>query len=375
MNSARPQVIQLTPAGRGAVASLRLIGPDAAQRAAACVRLASGKPLTDQPLRRILFAHWGTSPSEDVVLSRLAEDVVEVHCHGGTAAVTRILEQLRGVGFEVVPWQRTKQAAAIAKDDAIARSACLALASAPTRRTAAILLDQLHGALARELERIVAHLRGDGSAQALALLDALLARAPLGLRLTHPWRIVLRGAPNVGKSSLANALVGYARAIVAATPGTTRDVVTAGAALSGWPVELADTAGERPSEDPLEQAGVARAQAAAQEADLVLEVLDARDPASVFPPSRPSLRVFNKVDLLPAETPLPGGIAVSALTGQGLRELEQAIVDALVPASPSAGTAVPFLAEHVEQLRLARTAIHGGDALGAAGQIAGVLRR
>ncbi len=371
MSHARPQVVQLTPPGRGAVASLRLLGAEAAERAAACVRLASGKPLADQPLRRILFAHWGDAPSEEVVLSRLAEDVVEVHCHGGTAAVTRILEQLRGVGFEVVPWQ----AAVIQSEDPIASSARIALASALTRRTAAILLDQANGALTRELERIAAHLHRDEVTEARSLLDALLARAPVGLRLTRPWRIVLRGAPNVGKSSLANALLGYARAIVAATPGTTRDVVTAVAALAGWPVELADTAGERHSADPLEQAGIARAHAAAQGADLVLDVLDARDDAQILEPGRPALRVFNKVDLLPAGAPLPGEIAVSARTGQGLRALEQAIVDALVPAPPPPGTAVPFLAAQISALESSRAALHAGDLSCAADHVGQVSSR
>ena len=100
----------------------------------------------------------------------------------------------------------------------------------------------------------------------------------VGLRLIAGWRVVLAGRPNVGKSRLLNALTGYDRAIVDATPGTTRDVVTARTALDGWPVELADTAGLRPSDDPIEASGVALARARQGEADLVLVVLDRSEP-------------------------------------------------------------------------------------------------
>ena len=104
----------------------------------------------------------------------------------------------------------------------------------------------------------------------------MLARyAPLGRRLTAPWRVVVAGPPNVGKSSLVNALAGYQRSIVAPTPGTTRDVVTTRLAIDGWPVELADTAGVREATDALETQGVRLAREATAAADLCLWVLDA----------------------------------------------------------------------------------------------------
>src|SRR5262249_42285045 len=110
------------------------------------------------------------------------------------------------------------------------------------------------------------------------LIGQLLNRAPLGAHLTQPWRVVIAGPPNVGKSSLINAILGYERAIVFDQPGTTRDVVTAATALDGWPVELADTAGLPAGVDPLDRAGIERETAQADEADCLLLVFDASQP-------------------------------------------------------------------------------------------------
>jgi len=351
------QVSRLTAPGRGAVATLQLRGAGMAERIAGCCQLASGRPLAERPLRAILFARWGDEPAEEVVLSRLTETVLEVHCHGGSAAVERILVQLAALGFVQTPWEQT-----LASADPLANDALAALAEAPTERTAAILLDQYHGALRRAVEAIFADLQSGDLATARWRLSELLSQASLGQRLTRPWRVVLSGPPNVGKSSLVNALLGFSRAIVAPTPGTTRDVVSATTALLGWPVELSDTAGRRRAGDPLEQAGIARAMAAADAADLVLEVVDALDPVapSSFATSSSRLRVCNKIDLLPAGAPVPEGLPVSARTGAGLAELQAAIIQALVPNPPAAGAAVPFRAEHAAVLATAAAQVDRG---------------
>ena len=159
--------------------------------------------------------------------------------------------------------------------DATTCAAQIALADAVTARTAAILLDQLNGALAAACRAAIAAISASDWPRATELVGQLLDHRDLGLHLTTPWRVVLAGPPNVGKSSLINALAGYERAIVSPVPGTTRDVVTLTTAIDGWPVELADTAGLRATDDELESAGVRLAEAALASADLVIVVRDA----------------------------------------------------------------------------------------------------
>jgi tRNA modification GTPase len=182
----------------------------------------------------------------------------------------------------------------------------------------------------------------------------------------------------VGKSSLINALAGYERAIVAPTPGTTRDVVTTLTAIDGWPVELADTAGLRDTEDEIEMAGVALAGCAIASADLVLAVRDASSADDVSPSAEsvlPRLRaqtrvidVWNKIDLVVNRGPIAGrlhanrAVATSAVSGAGLDTLVTAIAQALMPVAPPDGAAVPFHASHLAALEAARIAIDARNA-------------
>jgi tRNA modification GTPase len=261
---------------------------------------------------------------------------------------------LAGAGVRVVA---AKDWLAAIHTDLIEAEALAALALATTERTAAILLDQYRGALRREVEAIVAEWEAtDGEApiaQEFVTTEPtgfarLCSRRRLGRHLTQPFRIVLAGRPNVGKSSLINTLCGYQRAIVSSQPGTTRDVVTASTAFAGWPVELADTAGLRDSRDVLESAGIARTRAQLAQADLVLIVADnaadwsAEEEALLrgFPGC---LVVYNKCDLpSPSAAGRPAGALVSALTGQGLKELEESIVSRLGLLTIQPGDAVPF---------------------------------
>lgn len=152
------------------------------------------------------------------------------------------------------------------------------LTQAPTLRTAGILLDQYRGAFARDVATVI-------STNDLVRLHRLHALGPVGRHLVEPWRVVIAGPPNVGKSSLVNALAGYQRSVVAPVAGTTRDVVTTVIALDGWPVELADTAGLREASESLEVAGVDRAKDRLASADLIVWVMDATDPTPT-PPDR-----------------------------------------------------------------------------------------
>ena len=107
------------------------------------------------------------------------------------------------------------------------------------------------------------------------MLEALAARWHVGRHVVEPFRVVIAGAPNVGKSSLANAIAGYQRTIVSPTPGTTRDLVSTALAVEGWPIVLTDTAGLRLAGEDLEGRGIEQARAALAGADVVLWVLDA----------------------------------------------------------------------------------------------------
>ena len=148
-----------------------------------------------------------------------------------------------------------------------------------------------------------------------------------------------------------NALAGYRRSIVAPTAGTTRDAVTLVVALDGWPVELCDTAGLRESADAVERQGVALAEAAIRNADLCVWLADAAGPhpgsVEAFAAAHGVgvervLPAANKIDL-PAAWDSGGWLAVSALTGRGLAELQRAIVSRLVPEAPPPGAAVPLV--------------------------------
>jgi tRNA modification GTPase len=349
----------LTPAGTGAIATLAVRGP----RAWAVVRelfrrartqlspTAGGAGQGELPAEPEAGRFWvgrlgeeAKGGSDEVVLAvrRGGPDPwLEVHCHGGREVVGLLEEVLAARGLEVLPWPDLERRTG----DVLRAGALTALARAPTVRTASILLDQVHGAFARAVEAARTALeRGDG-AEAGRLLGELAGRASLGRHLTEPWKVVVAGAPNVGKSSLVNALAGYRRSVVASTPGTTRDVVTAQVALDGWPVELADTAGWREGAESLERQGMELARAAAAGADLCLWVLDGS--AEPVWPGANLGRVryaLNKVDLPPAWDPgrAAGAVRTSAKTGEGLAELGQAVAGWLVPEPPPAGAAVPF---------------------------------
>jgi tRNA modification GTPase len=358
----------LTPPGRGAIATLALRGPDAWQLMRALFLPRGGRQgLPPEPERgRFWLGRLGeTSPGgmDDVVLAVTRTEPVpwlEVHCHGGMEVIRLLEEVFAARGVQVCGWQDMQRRTA---EDAGEATALAALADASTVRTAAILLDQYHGAFARGLEAARAAVQRNDPAEATHLLDDLARHAPVGRHLTVPWRVVIAGAPNVGKSSLVNALAGYSRSVVAPTPGTTRDVVTVAVAIDGWPVELADTAGWRDAGESLEQQGIDRARSAAAHADLCLWVLDAA--AEPVWPAEPVGRVhyvLNKTDLAPAWdlTRAADAVWVSARTGAGLDELCQALSRALVPHPPPAGAAVPFTRLLAEQVEAARLAWHEG---------------
>lgn len=375
----RMKAAVLTPEGRGAVATVLVEGPDATQIVSRLFHSAAGKPLASYPLGAIAFGRWQSAEGEELVVSRVADDRVEIHCHGGKAAVAAIFDSLRAAGCAILSW---REWLAQQSGDRIQSQAAEALASATTERAAAILLDQFNGALASALGEVLRWLSHDndaGLAAAQAALSELQQLGALGRHLTVPFRIVLAGRPNVGKSSLINALVGYRRSIVYDQPGTTRDVVTAATALDGWPVEFADTAGIRPAQESLEQEGVLRAKASLAAADLQVLVFDGS--CSWSPADRVLLEswpdavvVHNKADLHALDpSPRPPGIFTSALTSSGIDELIQALVVRLAPAPPAPGSAVPFHESHFQAITLAADSLARGDRQAAAAALQSIL--
>ncbi len=289
----------------------------------------------------------GVAP-EEVLLVRSTRGW-EVQCHGGAAAATAIVDDLRSLGAECRP------AGAWDADGgpSVAAEAISLLAEVDAPRPARILCRQLAGELDsdfRGVEALVA--RGDVAAAA-ARADRLRRAARVGLRLGEPWRVVVTGPVNVGKSSLVNALSGHARSLVSPQPGTTRDVIETRLVLGGWSVVLVDTAGLRDAGDSAsgatERAGIARALAATEAADLVIRVVEIGE----TPPKPDGLVVWSKTDLQPTWAVPAGVIATSSRTGAGLETLVAAVLARLVPEADEPGLldgAVPFLPRHLDVL-------------------------
>lgn len=342
----------LSPPGRGAVAVVRTWGPGALATVDAAFRPMRGLSLAETPAMRPRFGRLGAGLGDEVVAVVLDGEPggVEVQCHGGSAAIDLVVRALAERGARLVEASEFLHAIA---PTATAAEAWEDLARASTLRTAEILLEQAQGALDREVEAITA-----GDKAATSRLDALIARGRVGVRLLDGWRVVIAGRPNAGKSRLLNALAGYARAIVAPTPGTTRDAVTARTAFDGWPVELVDTAGVREAEDAVERSGVERALRERARGDLTLLVLDRSrplEPGDSEAAGPNTLIVASKADLPAAWDPaaaFPASpfVVVSAEVGTGVDELGAAIAKMLVPDPPPPGGGVPFRGEQVERL-------------------------
>jgi tRNA modification GTPase len=304
---------------------------------------------------------------------------VEIQCHGGQAAVSLVVEAMQATGVKhrsAEQWQ-ARRAASPLRGQANAD-----LGNSETIRAALVLLDQSAGALDEAITRLVDRIEVDPGRVAEELV-ALIRRGILGTRLLTGWRVVLAGRPNVGKSRLLNALAGYGRSIVSPTPGTTRDVVTVRTAIDGWPVELADTAGLRATDDPIESGGVTLARARQVGADLVLLVLDRSEPLTeadrgLLAGPTTSLIVCNKADLPASWEPEEswGEVAiVSADRGDGLDHLLDRVARRLVPDPLPKGTAVPFRAEQLRGLGRSHRLLQGGRVEGAKRALLRLQRR
>ena len=324
-----------TPPGRGAIAVIRVNNTpgDWANQAQAVFQSHRGDSWSALPVNRIIYGRWGATAPEEVVVCRLNETDFEVHCHGGDAAVARILSDLAALAIPTVSAHEQHAA----RVGTIQAELDATVTQAVTLRTAEILLQQADGRWPAALQQMTP-----------ADWQACARWSDFARHLTEPWNVVLTGRPNVGKSSLINALLGYQRAIVNPQPGTTRDVVTAVTAFDGWPVKLSDTAGLRETADELEAAGIARARQHLADADAVLIVIDRNQPLTdddfaLLAANSTAIVIANKADL-PDHTAgslPPNAIPVSSVTGEGLHRLQAAIVETLIPHEPSEAMLLP----------------------------------
>ncbi len=371
-----------TPPGRGGIGIVRLSGP--AARAIAEPLLKLRHPLAPAQARFAeVLDNTGETLDEAVVTyfesphSYTTEDIVEIASHGSPVLLDHLLRQCIAAGARLAePGEFTQRAFISGRLDLTQAEAVHDLIEATTLHQARIAAQQLGGSLSRhitpikqQLITLIAALEAgiDFAEDDIDLLPAneitaqiQAIQAPLAaLEKTFAYGRIVRdgftlaiiGRPNVGKSSLFNRLIERDRAIVTATPGTTRDLVTERVSLDGIPVELIDTAGLRDSADEAESIGIAKSREAMAEADVVLLVLDATAPihqedeaAIATLATRPFLVVLNKQDLAPAAHLLKRDIypvlVTSALTGAGVSELRRAILSLLTSEAPTIETAL-----------------------------------
>lgn len=362
-------VAEATAAGRGAIAVIRMSGA----RATDVARALGASGLTARRPTRVRLVHpEGVEPLDDALVTWFAaphsytgEDVVEFATHGGRVAPARVLAACVAAGARVAyPGEFTRRAVVRGKMDLLQAEAVADLIDARTSALQRQALAQLDGGLSRRLlalrdavlecEALLAYdvdfpEEDDGpidrsriaaAASALrAQLSALLRTAPTGALLRDGALVVLAGAPNAGKSSLFNALLGESRAIVTPIPGTTRDAIEAVLDRTPVPLRLVDTAGLRETTDTLEQLGIEVSTRYLAQAQVVLACGPTPDEvvatiAGVTPLTGGAvLPVLTKADRLPG---LVGGFtAVSAETGDGLSALLAQIDAALVSAAPA----------------------------------------
>jgi tRNA modification GTPase len=360
-----------TPFGEGAIAVIRLSGPEAVGIAGEIFRgrVAVGELAARvQQFGRIVD---GGQVLDEVLLavhrapaSHTGEDVVEIQCHGGILVTRRILDLLLANGARAAePGEFTRRAFLNGKMDLTQAEAVMDLIRAQTDLALRAAAGQLEGRLGRHIVELraglislLAHVEAHidfpdedidpaTGAALLAHVDSireevsrLLRTADQGQILREGLRTVIFGEPNAGKSSLLNRLLGYERAIVSHLPGTTRDTVEEVVNIRGIPVRLVDTAGMRPSTDVLENAGIERTRQALSRAGLILHIADAsRGPgvdADLLADGARAILVLNKCDLgIDAAWRAAGGIRISCKTGEGFELLTKAIFDSAMQGS------------------------------------------
>jgi tRNA modification GTPase len=408
-----PIVAVATAPGRGAVGIVRVSGDGLAPLA----RAISGRDLQPRVAHYGAFADAHGAPIDHGLAlffpapqSYTGEDVLELQAHGGPVVLQLLLARCLELGAPTLrlaqPGEFTLRAFLNGKLDLAQAEAVADLIDAHTEAAARSAARSLAGALSTEVQTLAQQLlalrtlveatldfpdeeidfleKADARGR-LARLDAELAltldRMRQGALLREGMTVVLAGQPNVGKSSLLNALAGAELAIVTPVPGTTRDKIAQTIQIEGVPVHVVDTAGLRDSSDEVESIGIARSWGEIERADAVLflhdltrlgepayDAADREIAARLGDPAR-VLQLFNKCDAVTAPPPTADGLALSARTGAGLPELRRALLDRAGWHARPDGT---YLARtrHVQALQRTRAHLQEAQALAERGDAA-----
>ena len=397
-----------TPAGRGGIGVVRLAGPEAKKIALPMLRLKH-----DLDPGRAVFGELlepgddrvGTGRIDEVVVTYFAkphsyttDDIVEISAHGSPVVLHHIVELAMACGARLAePGEFTMRAFLNGRIDLTQAEAVRDLIDSQTLYQAKVAAQQLEGALSRRLQPIkqklvelIATLEAgiDFAEDDISVLPAAhileriaAVRGPLeelansfayGKIVHEGLTLAIVGRPNVGKSSLFNRLVERERAIVTATPGTTRDLVSETVAIGGIPIKLVDTAGIRRALDEAESIGIRKSMEALADADLVLVVCDASQPLAeddkqllTQAQERAAIVVENKCDLMnhvrtteQSSTNGSNVVRTSATTGQGIAELRNEILRH-VTGDSGANAETGFLTNlrHQEKVRESITAL------------------
>ncbi|MBB6282961.1 tRNA uridine-5-carboxymethylaminomethyl(34) synthesis GTPase MnmE [Geobacillus subterraneus] len=400
-----------TPMGEGAIAIVRLSGDEAIEIADRLFRSLTGKRLKDVPSHTIHYGHIVDPKSgrtvEEVMVSVMRapktftrEDVVEINCHGGFVSVNRVLQLVLANGARLAePGEFTKRAFLNGRIDLSQAEAVIDLIRAKTDRAMNVALQQMEGRLSKlirelrqtiletlahvevnidypeydDVEEMTPRLLKEKAEYVRGQIEKLLSTAAQGKILREGLATVIIGRPNVGKSSLLNALAHENRAIVTDIPGTTRDVIEEYVNVRGVPLRLIDTAGIRETEDVVERIGVERSRQMLRRADLILLVLNYHEPLTeederlfAMTEGMDVIVIVNKTDLpqnidmervkeLAAGRPI---VATSLLREQGIDELEKAIADLFFSGELEAGDLTYVSnSRHIALLEQAKKAI------------------
>jgi len=380
-----------TPLGQGAIALVRLSGATAIEIADLVFR---GKQMPSKFASHV--QHLGEVFCDDRLIdqamlavhrapaSYTGEDLVEISCHGGMLVTSRVLEACLRAGARAArPGEFSERAFLNSKMDLTQAEAVIDLIRANTDLAMRAASEQLEGKLGNSFRQIrdeivgaiaqveasidfpeedIAPDQGEALiariARAHRRIDELLATAQRGRIIRAGVRVVIYGPTNAGKSSLLNRLLGYDRAIVSATPGTTRDTIEEVVNLGGVAVRLRDTAGLRDTHDELEREGVSRTHQALETADGRLLVLDASEARKDDFDSREALIVLNKSDLPEhSDWRETSALRISCATGAGFDMLEREILEKIGFQKLQPESALAVNTRHAECLHRAAEAL------------------